>query len=153
MPDPFSPFWLAQINRHTPDTVGLNLEAMSLDEYIEGRDETLIIANEGADPALIEVQRLPWKLIAKLDSLSGNARFMFAFAAACHRVKIGAEILTAKVTRDKVNGVLLAPESWLAQIADHPRFGPYAIFEAGQAACDFAMLRPEQRRLFSSPVG
>ncbi len=152
MPGPFDPIWIAQINLHKPDPA-LDIVAMALDEYIESRDESLVIAKPAADLAMLEVARLPWKLVAKLDALSGNARSMFAFQAACHRVRVGATVLEAKVTRDKVNGVLLAPDSWLDAVANHPSFGPYAILEAGEIACQFAMLTAEQKRSFRFPAG
>jgi len=150
--DPFAPMWIAQINRKKPDPA-LDIMAMEYDTYYETRDESLIIAKPGAELALLEVQKLPWKFAARLDAMSPNQRHMVAFAASCHRVKIGDTVIEAKVTRDKQNGILIAPESWVDKIADHPRFGPMAILEAGQVACEFAMLTAEQRRSFSFPPG
>ncbi len=153
MTDPFAPFWIAQINRHTPDPA-VDIIALPLDEYSESRDESLLTAKPGATLAMLEVQKLGWKIVAGLDRYPvGSSRWLFAFQCAVHRVRVGSEILEAKCVREPINGILMAPDAWMDQIAAHPRFGPYAILEAGQVACEFAMLKPEQRRSFTFPAG
>jgi hypothetical protein len=156
--DPFADLHVVLVNIHAPDTAVATLE-MPFDEYVESRDDKLIKVKPGRVAVLFQVQRISWRFIAQVVNRLGtdDMKNIMAFGAACHAIyeldSEGNRTERARVTavRDSVHGVMVAPDSWADAIA--AEFSPWALYEVGQVARQFAMMTAAQRKVFSYPAG